>query len=48
MSEPDWLTVEMIVAIHDEQLAIHGGLAGIRDAALLESALDRPRHKRAY
>ena len=48
MSEPDWLTVEMIVAIHDEQLAIHGGLAGIRDAALLESALDRPRNKRAY
>jgi death-on-curing protein len=38
----------MIVAIHDEQLAIHGGLAGIRDAALLESALDRPRNKRAY
>ena len=48
MSEPDRLTVEMIVAIHDEQLAIHGGLAGIRDAALLESALDRPRNKRAY
>jgi len=48
MSEPDWLTVEMIVAIHDEQLAIHSGLAGIRDAALLESALDRPRNKRAY
>jgi death-on-curing protein len=48
MSEPDWLTVEMIVAIHDEQLAIHGGLAGIRDAALLESALDRPRNNRAY
>jgi death-on-curing protein len=48
MSEPEWLTVEMIVAIHDEQLAIHSGLAGIRDAALLESALDRPRNKRAY
>lgn len=48
MSEPDWLTVTMIVAIHDEQLAIHGGLAGMRDAALLESALDRPRNKWAY
>jgi death on curing protein len=48
MSEPDWLAVEMIVAIHDEQLAIHGGLAGMRDAALLESALDRPRNKWAY
>jgi len=48
MSEPDWLAVDMIVAIHDEQLAIHGGLAGMRDAALLESALDRPRNKWAY
>lgn len=48
MSEPDWLAVEVIVAIHDEQLAIHGGLAGTRDAALLESALDRPKNKWAY
>lgn len=48
MKEPDWLTVTMIVAIHDEQLAIHGGLSGIRDTALLESALDRPRNKWAY
>lgn len=47
MNEPDWLAVELIVAIHDEQLAIHGGLAGIRDTALLESALDRPRNKSA-
>ena len=38
----------MVVAIHDEQLAIHGGSAGLRDAALLESALDRPRNKWAY
>jgi death-on-curing protein len=38
----------MIHAIHDEQLAIHGGSAGLRDAALLESALDRPRDKWAY
>jgi death-on-curing protein len=46
VSEP--LTVAMILAIHDEQLAIHGGSAGLRDAALLESALDRPRNKWAY
>ena len=38
----------MIVAIHDEQLAIHGGSPGIRDIGLLESALDRPRNKWAY
>jgi death-on-curing protein len=48
MNELEWLTVTMIVAIHDEQLTIHGGLAGMRDAALLESALDRPRNKWAY
>jgi death-on-curing protein len=38
----------MVVAIHDEQLAIHGGLPGLRDAGMLESALDRPRNKWAY
>jgi death-on-curing protein len=48
MTEPFWLTAEMIVAIHDEQLAIHGGSAGLRDHALLASALDRPRNKWAY
>jgi death-on-curing protein len=48
MSEPEWLTTAMVVAIHDEQLAIHGGSAGLRDQALLESALGRPRNKWAY
>lgn len=48
MSEPEWLTVQIITAIHDEQLAIHGGSGGMRDANLLESALDRPRNKWAY
>ena len=38
----------MVIAIHDEQLATHGGSAGIRDHSLLESALDRPRNKWAY
>ena len=48
MSEPFWLTREIIVAIHDEQLAIHGGASGLRDAGMLESALDRPKNKCAY
>ena len=48
MSEPFWLTTAMVVAIHDEQLAIHGGSAGLRDAGMLESALSRPRNKWAY
>jgi death-on-curing protein len=48
VKEPEWLTTVMVVAIHDEQLAIHGGSAGLRDAALLESALHRPRNRWAY
>jgi death on curing protein len=47
-NEPLWLTVTMILAIHDEQLTIHGGSAGLRNAGLLETALDRPRNKWAY
>jgi death-on-curing protein len=45
MSEPIWLTRQIIVAIHDEQLAIHGGARGLRDEGMLESALDRPKNK---
>jgi death-on-curing protein len=48
VSEPKWLTNIMVVAIHDEQLATHGGSPGMRDAGMLESALDRPRNKWAY
>jgi death on curing protein len=48
VSEPEWVTMPIVLAIHDEQLAIHGGSAGLRDAALLESALGRPRNKWAY
>jgi death-on-curing protein len=48
VTEPEWLTADMAVAIHDEQLAIFGGPARLRDMALLESALDRPRNKWAY
>lgn len=48
MAEIEWLTASMVVAIHDEQLAIHGGPGGVRDAGALESALGRPRNKWAY
>lgn len=34
-------------AIHDEQLAEHGGQAGVRDRGLLESAMARPRNQYA-
>ena len=48
MNEPIWLRLEAILAAHDEQLAEHGGGAGIRDQGLLESALARPLNLHAY
>jgi death-on-curing protein len=48
MKEPVWLRLEAIVAAHDEQLAEHGGGAGVRDPGLLESALARPLNLVAY
>lgn len=48
MSGPVWIDLEVVLAIHDEQLAEHGGQAGVRDRGLLESALARPRNQFAY
>jgi death on curing protein len=48
MSEPVWLSVDLVVDIHSEQLALFGGPDGIRDRGLLESALARPLNKFAY
>lgn len=48
MTDIVWLTVELVVAIHDEQLARFGGPEGIRDIGMLESALGRPVNKQAY
>jgi death on curing protein len=48
MSEPLWLTRQMMEAVHDEQLAIYGGASGLRDEGMLESSLDRPRNKWSY
>ena len=45
MTEPEWLTFEIVVDIHAEQPGIFGGPEGIHDAGLLESALDRPKNK---
>jgi death-on-curing protein len=43
-----WIARSVISAIHDMQLAEHGGGAGIRDVNLLESALARPVNLAAY
>ena len=48
MTEPNWLSDEIIIAIHDEQLAIHGGGVGLRDQGMLASALERPVNKWSY
>lgn len=43
-----WLKEEVIVAVHDEQLAEHGGAEGVRDSGLLSSALARPKNLAEY
>ena len=43
-----WVAIEVAQAAHLEQLAEHGGAAGVRDARLLESAMVRPQNLVAY
>ena len=43
-----WIEDSVVWAVHEAQLAEHGGLVGIRDAGLLASALSRPRNLDAY
>ena len=48
MKEPVWVRREVVLIAHAEALAVHGGASGVRDAALLDSALARPRNLHAY
>ena len=43
-----WLTRALLLAVHDEQIAEHGGASGIRDVGLLESAIARPLDHAGY
>lgn len=43
-----WLDPKVLLAVHEELLAEHGGAAGTRDAGLFESALARPRNLALY
>ncbi|TWI10318.1 type II toxin-antitoxin system death-on-curing family toxin [Aerolutibacter ruishenii] len=43
-----WISRTLALAIHDRQLAEHGGGGGVRDEALLDSALARPQQLQAY
>lgn len=46
--EPQWIRADVVLAIHAEQLAEHGGLDGLRDRSGLESAIASPRNLLAY
>ena len=48
MQEPRWISKRAVMALHEEQLAEHGGSSGLRDEALLDSALAKPQNVFAY
>jgi len=48
MQEPIWVLDEAALAIHNRQIAEHGGLPGTHDVGALASALNRPKNKFAY
>jgi len=41
MNQFRWIDKQLLVILHDESLALHGGASGIRDEGLLDSALNR-------
>ncbi|WP_287127542.1 type II toxin-antitoxin system death-on-curing family toxin [Candidatus Cyanaurora vandensis] len=48
MTPPRWLNKKALILLHTESLVEHGGLEGLRDEGLLESALARPQNLLAY
>ena len=48
MSKLIWIETELVLAIHDRQLVEHSGATGLRDEALLHSALGRPMNHLTY
>ena len=46
--EPVWLEADIALAIHERQLAEHGGGIGVRDEGMLSSALARPINRWTY
>jgi death on curing protein len=43
-----WIDKSVLLVLHDESLALHGGASGVRDQGLLDSALARPVNLAAY
>ena len=48
MNEPNWVDRQVLIAIQNELLNRFGGLAGIRDEGLLDSAINKPKNLFAY
>ena len=50
MKPARWVLVRLdaVLAIHDEQISEHGGVGGVRDLGVVDSALARPRNLLAY
>lgn len=48
MKAPQWVLREMVLALQERLLAEFGGLGGLRDSGLLDSALARPQQLLAY
>jgi death-on-curing protein len=48
MNEPVWVLDQVVLSVHNMLLSEHGGSTGLRDEALLESALARPKQRFAY
>ena len=48
MLDPIWIEKRALILLHERDLAAHGGLAGLRDEGLLDSALGRPLNLWAY
>ncbi len=46
--EPEWLSLDIALAVHDRQLSEHGGPSGVCDQGMLESALARPLNQWTY
>lgn len=48
MTEPKWVSDDVVLAVHRRQIAEHGGLDGVRDEGLLASALAKPKNLYHY
>jgi death on curing protein len=48
MTAPKWISAQLAKAIHDDQIAQHGGSLGLRDENLFLASLDRAQNLFAY